>query len=106
MSWGGWPLSAPLNRPFRTHFPKLAEAHFKAIHRYEVWYNDLESRNMIFDKASMRLMVIDWERSAAISKPTPASITSSGFTKRTAKKRARYQSVENELAVMRNCMRN
>lgn len=32
MSWGGRPLSAPFNRPFRTHFPKLAETAMEAIH--------------------------------------------------------------------------
>ncbi|KAK3045739.1 hypothetical protein LTR09_012717 [Extremus antarcticus] len=105
MSWGGRPLSAPLNRPFRTHFPKLAETALEAIHRHNVRHNDAEPRNMIFDMASMSLMVIDFERSTSVSRPALASMNSNGIRERTARKGVRYQSAEGELASMRSCMR-
>ncbi|KAK3046226.1 hypothetical protein LTR09_012274 [Extremus antarcticus] len=104
MSWGGRPLSAPLNKTFQVCFPKLAESALTAIHREKIRHNDAEPRNMIFDIASMRLMVIDFERSTSISSPSFARISSNGVTEQTAKKRIRYRSAEDELVAMRNCM--
>ena len=106
MSWGGRPLSAPLNRPFQTDFPKLAETALTAIHQHKVRHNDAEPRNMIFDMVSGRLMIIDFERSTSISRPALAPISSNGIREQTAKKRIRHQSTEDELAVTRDCMRH
>ncbi|KAK3045706.1 hypothetical protein LTR09_012740 [Extremus antarcticus] len=103
-SWGGRPLSAPLIRTFRSHFPKLVETALKAIHRHKVRHNDAEPRNMIFDVASMSLMVVDFERSTLVSRPGLAPMSSNIITEQSAMKRVRYQSAEEELSVMRNCM--
>ncbi len=104
MSWGGRPLSAPLNKTFQVCFPKLAETALTAIHRQKIRHNDAEPRNMIFEIASMRLMVIDFERSAPLSSPTLAQMSSNGITEQTAKKRIRYRSAEDELVAMRDCV--
>ncbi|KAK3679099.1 nuclear polyadenylated RNA-binding protein 3 [Vermiconidia calcicola] len=104
---GGRPLSAPVNKFCRTMFPKLAEVALTAIHRHKIRHNDAEPRNMIFDIASMRLMVIDLERSTRIPRPALAPMSSNGVSEQTNKKRIRYQSPGDELvAAVFNLLRD
>lgn len=59
---------------------------------------------MIFDATCRRLMVVDFERSAVVSRPALAPMTSNGKAGQTVKKRFRVSSAEDELAALRNCM--
>ena len=104
MSWGGQPLSAPSNKRFQACFPKLAETALIAIHRQKIRHNDAEPRNMVFDIASKRLMVIDFERSTWVSRPALTPRSSNVVMDHNAKKRTWHQSAEEELVALRNCM--
>ena len=63
MSWGGRPLAAPINRQYKSLFPKLAQEALAGVHQLKVLHCDAEPRNMLFDANRGKVMVIDFERS-------------------------------------------
>jgi len=105
LSWGGRPLPAPANREYRGRLPKMAEEALTAVHQCKVLHKDAEPRNMVFDAACIRLMVIDFERSQVRARQALTTVRPNSAIREAEpdKQGCCGSAFDMEMKAMRNC---
>ena len=74
LSWAGQPLWRCINRDNKERLQNKAAIAFKALHRLHVLHRDAEIRNMVYDRQTDNLMIVDFERSEIRDRPALKSV--------------------------------